>query len=137
MQVTCAMELKSTSPIENKKSYMAFMPAVVVAAGIAVLSLAEASQMPSAQVNDKLVHGVMYLALAVTLMGGFAYIRRATAPYYILTCVLAILYGGAMEVLQRYCTLTRSADFMDLLADGIGAVAGVTLFYLIRTFVHR
>ena len=110
---------------------MAFMPAVIVAAGIAVLSLAEAGEMPSVRLNDKLVHGVMYLVLALALMGGFVYIKRARKTFYILTCVIATLYGALMELLQHWCTRTRSADVIDLLADFLGALIGVLLLVVI------
>lgn len=116
---------------------MAFVPAVVVAAGIAVLSLTEASHMPSVAVNDKLVHGVMYLALAGTLMGAFACIKRTRIGYYMLTCVVATLYGGVMELLQRFCTLTRSGDMADLLADFIGALVGVSIVALFEISKSR
>lgn len=112
------------------------MPAVIVAAGIAVLSLTEASHMPTVQVNDKLVHGVMYLALAVSLMGGFAYIGRTRPGHYIGACALATLYGAVMEVLQRICTLTRSGEMADLLADFLGAVTGVALVAVCMLIGH-
>jgi len=130
MQAICATEPKYTFPIATDKPYMAFIPAVIVAAGIAVLSLTEASHMPSVQLNDKLVHGVMYLALAGALMGGFAYIGRTRAGYYVLTCASATLYGGLMEALQRFCTLTRSGTMDDLLADFLGALIGVMIVFV-------
>ena len=112
---------------------MAFMPAAIVAAGIAVLSLTEASEMPSVQLNDKLVHGVMYLVLAIALMSGFMYVKRARKTFYILTCVITTLYGALMELLQHWCTLTRSADIIDLLADFIGALVGILIVVLWKT----
>ncbi len=137
MPAICVTEPKYTSPIATDKPYMAFMPAVLVAAGIAVLSLAESSHMPSAQVNDKLVHGVMYLVLSGALMGAFAYTGRTRTRYYITTCALATLYGGLMELLQQYCTLTRSAEWTDWLADFLGAAAGTGIVLLIVLFTSR
>ena len=131
MPEICVTDKKFTSPIATDKSYMAFMPAVIVAAGIAFLSLTEAGNMPSFQLNDKLVHGVMYLVLALACMGGCAYLKRTRAVFYILVCAVTTLYGGAMEVLQDLCTVTRSADIMDLLADFIGALTGVLLVFFI------
>ena len=87
--------------------------------------------MPSVQVSDKLVHGVMYLVLSGALMGGFAYIGRSRIGYYILTCVLATSYGALMEILQRFCTLTRSGEMADLYADAIGALIGVAIVALL------
>lgn len=109
---------------------MAFIPAVLVAAGIAVLSLTEASRMPSVQVSDKLVHGAMYCALEFALMGAFAFIRRTRVVCFVFTCVAVTLYGGLMEVLQRFCTLTRSGSMGDLLADGAGALIGAAVVAL-------
>lgn len=132
MPAICVTESKYISPIVSKKSYMAFMPAVVLAAGIAVLSLTEASQMPSVQVNDKLVHALMYALLSASLMGAWVYTRRTRVLYYIGACVGATAYGALMELLQTCCTLTRSGDGMDVLADFAGALVGV----LIMVFYH-
>lgn len=94
--------------------------------------------MPSVQVNDKLVHGVMYLTLASTLMSAFVYIGRTRVWYYLLTCAVATLYGGVMEALQRFCTLTRSGNMGDLLADLAGAIAGVVIVAVaVRLTAHR
>ena len=30
--------------------------------------------------------------------------------------------GGLLELLQSYCTTTRNGDWLDFLADGIGAI---------------
>jgi VanZ family protein len=118
---------------------MAFMPAVVMAAGIAILSLTEANHMPSLQVSDKLVHGAMYCALATALMGGYVYTGRTRKRYYILACAASTLYGGLMEALQRFCTLTRSGSMDDLIADFVGAVIGITIvaFAVIVQSHHR
>lgn len=116
---------------------MAFMPAVIVAAGIAVLSLTEANQIPSVHVNDKLMHGVMYLFLAGALMGAFVYIGRTRTSYYLLTCALATLYGAMMELLQRFCTLTRSGDITDLLADFLGTLVGICIVFAITSLLKK
>ena len=137
MPATYVTELKYTSPIATDKSYMAYMPAVVVAAGIAVLSLTEASHMPSVQLNDKLVHGVMYGLLASCWMAALVYNGRVRVPYYVFTCVCATAYGALMEVLQRYCTLTRSGEMADLFADFAGALIGVTLVALFKIIFHH
>ena len=107
---------------------MSLVPAVLVTAGIAVLSLTESTHMPSVSVDDKVVHGVMYTALAAAwLIPLRAYPRVRT---YLYVCVGATLYGALMEALQRFCTLTRSGDMADLLADFIGAVIGVIIVVL-------
>ena len=115
---------------------MSFVPAVLVTVGIAVLSLTESTHMPSVSVNDKVVHGFMYAALAAAWLMPMALRGRLRVRTYLYVCVGATLYGALMEALQRYCTLTRSGDMADLLADFIGALIGVALVAMI-TIVHK
>ena len=83
----------------------------------------------------------MYTVLAVAWMIPIA--RRFNNPKseiinpkseyapYLYVCALVSLYGGLMELLQHYCTLTRSGDWLDLLADILGALIGVLLVFVI------
>ena len=75
--------------------------------------------MPAVSVSDKLMHGVMYLLLAVSWM---IPVRR---PVWV--CVAVTLYGALLELLQDACTLTRSGEWIDLFADFLGALLGVLL----------
>lgn len=131
MPVTCVTEPKFISPIVNKKSYMAFLPAVLVAAGIAILSLWENPRVPeSMEMNDKLAHLLMYVVLAIALMAAFVSIRRTSLFVYSSVWGLVTAYGALIEVLQRFCTLTRSGEMADLYADAIGALIGILLVFL-------
>ena len=131
MPVTCATETKSISPIATKRSYMVYMPAVLVAAGIAVLSLLEKQHVPPVGTSDKLAHGLSYAVLAGCLMGALLYRGRRSWRWILLAIVSTTAYGLLMEVLQRFCTLTRSGEVADLTADLIGAVIGVTITLII------
>lgn len=131
MPVTCVTELKYISPIVNKKSYMAFLPAVLVAAGIAILSLWENPRVPeSMAVNDKLMHLLMYAVLALSLMAAFVSIRRTSLFVYSSVWGLVTAYGALLEILQRFCTLSRSGEMADLYADALGALIGILLVFL-------
>ena len=113
------------------------MPAVLVAAGIAMLSLMEQQHVPSVEINDKLAHLVMYAVLAVTLMSAFAVNRKRRWTWWLTTVVSCTAYGLLMEILQRFCTLTRSGETADLLADAAGAVIGTALVLLICKITNR
>lgn len=107
---------------------MAFLPAAFVTAGIAVLSLMESTYVPqSISSRDKLLHGAMYAVLAIAWMWPIA--RRCVSQWkpYLYVWAAATLYGAVMEVLQRFCTLTRSGEMADLYADAIGAFVGVAI----------
>jgi hypothetical protein len=110
---------------------MVYLPAVLFTAGIAILSLTESTHMPSVSLNDKAVHGVMYALLAGSWM---LPVRR---PVWV--CIGVTAYGALLEVLQHYCTMTRSGEWLDVLADLIGAFVGVLIVILwqrLSTILH-
>lgn len=131
MPETFVTALKSTSPIGTNKSYMAFLPAVVLTVGIAVLSLWENPQVPpSIRLSDKILHGLMYTFLAVAWM--LPLIRRISFFRSGVVVFLSVtLYGGLMEILQRFCTLTRTGEMADLYADALGALLGLLVVYIL------
>lgn len=111
-----------------------YIPAVLVTAGVIVLSLWENPYMPSSvQVGDKTLHGLMYAVLAASW--AFPVYRRAHT--HVISClyiwVACTVFGALMEMLQRFCTLTRSGEMADLYADAIGALAGAVLMSFIGT----
>ncbi len=112
---------------------MAFVPAALVAAGIAVLSLIEQPTVtPPIPVNDKFAHGLMYAVLAVALLIPLFRLPVKRYKSILLTVFATTAYGLLMEALQRFCTLTRSGSMTDLLADLVGALVGVTIVLIWR-----
>lgn len=49
--------------------------------------------------------------------------------------IIAFLYGIGMEFVQRYLVLNRSFDGGDIIADGIGALAGY--LFSSRTYIKK
>ena len=90
--------------------------------GIAIMSLTESTQMPSVTLNDKLMHAFLYACLAATW---WLAVKR---PVWIIIGVT--LYGALLELLQLYCTRTRSGEWLDLLADFLGASITMILVIL-------
>ena len=85
---------------------------------------------------DKVAHAIMYAGFAYACLWGYrkqfvsngsAYKKRAL----LLTVIISIAYGGLTEIMQETITvLHRSGDWRDLIADAIGTVIGVLIFYL-------
>jgi VanZ family protein len=126
MPAICVTESKSTSPIATKKTYIAYIPAVVVAAGIAVLSLIERpDRIMVVHASDKVLHGLMYALWAVTVMvGAWCNGHRSWSAYAAVT-MFVTAYGTLMEWLQYACTVSRSGEWLDIVADLVGALVGV------------
>jgi len=68
---------------------------------------------------DKVVHGVLFGALAATALARFGPRRQ------VLVAVLA--YAAVSEVVQALLLSRRSGDLWDLVADVVGALAGWAL----------
>lgn len=76
---------------------------------------------------DKLVHCGFFFVLVVFYCYGL--IRQQSRQRFsykkiILITIIAIAYGGIIELLQRYIFTWRSGEWNDLFADAIGASMG-------------
>lgn len=132
-QVTCVTESKFTCLNVVRNSYIAYLPAVILTVGIAVVSLIEAPQMPvSVSMSDKVIHGIMYVLLAMAWMVPVSRIHPTSVFGYSTVCLAVTAFGALMEILQRYCTLTRSGEMADLYADFLGALVGVGIIAIWR-----
>ena len=110
------------------KSYIAYLPAALVAAGIAIVSLWENPHIPNAvTLTDKTWHLILYVVLGLALMAEFVANRHTRVYHYVLAFLCVTAYGALMEILQHFCTLTRSGEMADFYADAIGALIGVAL----------
>ena len=144
MQAICVTELRSISLTVIKRTIISFMPAVLVTAGIALLSLWENTQLPpSIAADDKIAHGLMYMCLAVAWLVPIQVHLRKRKLLLLTYCAVwacVTAYGVLMEMLQRFCTLTRTGEMADVYADAVGALAGLVIcliLVLIRRFLTK
>lgn len=81
---------------------------------------------------DKWAHFVMYGGLSLLL---FLESRRfLTLPLSLLLLLYACLLGGLMELGQAYLTTYRSGEWLDFLADSVGAVLGGLIAYAAKSY---
>lgn len=107
---------------------------ILCAAAIAVLSLAPLSAPSKLQVPhaDKWVHAAMYAALAVATFLDMKK-RFSLTKITIFLLILPIFYGGLIEILQEFCTPSRSGSWGDLAADILGGwLATFTCIFLYK-----
>lgn len=110
----------------SKHQWLDLIPAVILTVGIAIVSLWENPVMPPMMsAKDKLIHGFMYFLLAELWMIPVRRRFPVRILPYIYVWASVVSYGALMEVLQRFCTLTRSGEIADMYANAIGALIGV------------
>ena len=69
---------------------------------------------------DKLVHISLFFVLCY-IFGFLVKDKKKALLLFFIISFLALLYGIAMEFVQKYFTTTRSFDVTDMIADGVGA----------------
>ena len=74
-------------------------------------------------VDDKIVHGVLFAALALT--------SRLAAVGVVPLVIGLAAYAGASEVLQGVLPIDRDADPFDALADLVGVAVGVLAAFVV------
>ena len=112
----------TSASVRNCKTY--FIGSIVCAGLIAYLSLIREPHfhLPPVSYADKWGHIAMYLVFAIVLM-----CEKVPVVY---TCLVSIIYGGLMELLQHYFFPPRTGDWWDWLADGIGTLVGIAFFMM-------
>ena len=93
---------------------------ILAIACVVVGSLLPSSDLPSVKVNDKVEHFVAYAVLSAGAVQLFA--RRLSWGF---VCVLLVLMGIGLEVLQAQMGLGRMLDRNDALANTIGVLIGL------------
>ena len=97
---------------------------------IAGLSLMPAPpQAPGLLGWDKFQHGAAYAVLAWLLADVMARCRRFRSRHvWWSACLFTCLFGASMEVLQAVLPTGRTGEWLDLVADGLGALAACVIF---------
>ena len=121
-----------------------FIPTILVGITILYLSLSHVTSpynVPNIQNLDKIVHFTMYMGL-VSVFCFDVYRSRWLSRYdgsiLLSGWILAVLWGGLMELFQKYFTEYRTADWFDFLANTVGAFAGILIgVFIIRPLIRR
>ena len=113
--------------------YIEYFWAVLVGGIIFVLSAYPGSEIPRLSIvhADKFVHVLMYAVFTFSMLIPYAtqYVekkKRFTISSKII--LLAVAYGGLMEILQATIFVKRSGNWHDFFANLIGAILGGFIF---------
>jgi VanZ family protein len=89
-------------------------------------------KLPSINFMDKWTHLVMYGGTSLVVWREYLRCHQAESirPLF-LPMVALMLMGGLLELMQAYCTTTRSGEWLDFWADSIGVLLGCGAGYLI------
>lgn len=117
-----------------KSIFLKFLPAVFMSIISFILLIMPGSDIPKSSLFDilyfdKWVHIGMFGLLTIFWGHPFLKMTKGSVKLFCKISVLVILYGIAMEFVQKYWTVGRSFDIFDILADCFGSI--VACFFLI------
>jgi VanZ family protein len=81
------------------------------------------------QFIDKWTHLVMYGGTTSVIWWEYLRLHQRVNWHRVLLLAVVgmVLLGGLMELLQAYCTTTRSGEWLDFWADSVGVLLGNAL----------
>ncbi len=90
--------------------------------------------LPSLPHLDKVVHFCMYFGFSSVIWFEFLRAKKKQTPAlrgWGIGFVLPVLTSGIIELLQEYCTTYRGGEWLDFLANSLGALGATLLFYYV------
>jgi VanZ family protein len=105
-----------------------FIPAFIWFVIIYILLTMPASKIPRVHLFsnfDKLVHAGLFGMQVLLVSLPFFRTKYAALRLFLFIAIGATVYGIAMEFVQKYFTPDRDYDNWDILADTVGAAAGL------------
>ena len=118
------------------KYLQTYWPSLVVGAGIVYLSLFHAASLRLDVSNpDKFSHLFAYFVWSLCLTADL-WRSGASFPKRVLWAVVfPIIFGGVIELLQKYCFPPRAGEWADWYADFSGIVLGFVLMDMICRYL--
>lgn len=110
--------------------------AIIIASLIPIPEIKPLEDIP---LMDKWTHFVMYGGLACAAWFDIyrSKTQVPTAGKLLLAIVYPILLGGLMELAQAYLTTCRNGDWLDFIANTIGAVIAIPIGAVIKRLLAR
>ncbi len=89
---------------------------------------------------DKLIHTCMYGGLCLIIW--FEYLQSHRSIHLIKVCIWGIIapiiMSGIIELMQAYCTESRSGEWLDFYANSLGAVIAALIgFNILRPWMWK
>ena len=123
------------NPLHTVKPWLRKILAVLYLILVVLLSLLPTSDFPDIPYfsgEDKGIHFCMYLGLGFMACWSLEMSRKGTASYVLLLFGV-FLWGVVMEILQQLMSNGRSLEILDMVANLVGAIAGLFMYlYLMR-----
>ena len=102
---------------------------VIYTSTIGVLSLVRLTELPKLNTgfDDKIAHFVLYAGLCLFWFMSFYILKNKSS--LLLACLLSIVFGAVIEILQGVVSIYRTTDVFDLVANCLGIFTMTLIIY--------
>lgn len=77
---------------------------------------------------DKIVHFGLFFVFCILLLRPF---KRLKLNYYLLAPLISIVLSAILETSQHVLSASRNSDIKDFIANSLGALTSVMIYYLL------
>jgi len=114
----------------------------LIVLGLSTMSGKKVNEIPLMGIPhiDKVAHFGMYYVLTFLLLFDFSRFKTKNIIWkkvILISLLIAILFGGSMELLQEIPSLQRSTDIKDFIANSFGAICAVLSFKYLESLLNR
>lgn len=83
---------------------------------------------------DKMVHFGIYLILSILFASLLIKLNYTKLQTYIIVILPCAIMGGGIEILQNILPIHRSGSNLDFLADFLGTITGLIIYFKLLIF---
>lgn len=108
--------------------FLPFVVGLVIFVGTCLVGPDSVPKMPRGISWDKVAHFGMFFVLSSVSLFDYYKLHEGRPPifrWWLWGFVIPIIYGGTIELLQKYIFTTRSAEWGDWIADIVGSLTAV------------
>ena len=125
--------------LEKRKVYLIYVPLVLYWILLFTATSLPAAHVPSFAVTDKIKHFSAFFGLSILLSLTILYQHKVLLfkKYFLSIAVIISSFYGLLDEIHQSFVPGRSSEFLDWVADSLGAAAGVLLvYYLLKKFKY-
>jgi len=125
--------------LEKRKVYLVYVPLVLYWIMLFTATSLPAAHVPSFAISDKIKHFSAFFGLSVLLSLTLLYQNKVLLfkKYFIAAAVIISSFYGLVDEIHQSFVPGRNSEFLDWVADSLGAAAGVLfVYYLLKKFEY-
>lgn len=114
----------------------------IIVLGLSTMSGRKVNEIPLMQIHnmDKIAHFSMYFIFTFLMLYDFSRYKMKNLAWKKIigiSLIIAIAFGGSMEILQEVPSLERSTDIKDFIANSLGALSAVASYKYLNGILNK